>query len=332
MKQIVHSAHSIDTRKKRKSMLDMHGNLKKKGLIFGLIFGVMGTCFSVLIRMELARPGNKIIGGIHMALVLFSIFLVGLICISRFFFCRKQKKCPFLLIYIFLYLLILIYVRLLHWHLLSSLGLGALSFFIFFVGGLPLPAPSSPSSSSSWPEDSFGINVLLEPFSETEMDGASTSVNQREARPPLPANPVASRGEEAGPSNRAPSIVPYPYQPDEMIGGDCVLSIQRRLLAKDDCPSYEVIELARIQAEDLFEVKVEIIKVMAGLDPTGDWMGRGARALDNARTATGEPSLERLYALLDNLNGGGVQSHAFADLKSRMISEREGGGDENSST
>lgn len=178
------------------------------------------------------------------------------------------------------------------------------------------------------------MRVLLEPFSdsETELEGGGTSVNQREARPALPANPVASRGEEAGPSNRAPPIVPYPYQPDEMIGGDCVLSIQRRLLAKYDSPEYEVIKLARIKAEDLFEVKVEILKGMAGLDPTGDWMGRGARALDNPRTATGEPSLERLYDLLNNLHEGGVQSETFADLKSRMIGEREGGGDANSST
>jgi len=29
--------------------------------IFGAIAGVMGTCFSVLIRMELARPGDQII-------------------------------------------------------------------------------------------------------------------------------------------------------------------------------------------------------------------------------------------------------------------------------
>lgn len=176
------------------------------------------------------------------------------------------------------------------------------------------------------------MRVLLEPFSETEMEGGGTSVNQREARPALPANPVASRGEEAGPSNRAPPRVPYPDHPDEMIGGDCVLSIQRRLLAKYRFPSSEIIEFARIQAEDLFEVKVEIIKVMTGLDPTGDWMGRGARALDNPRTATGEPSLERLYALRDNLNEGGVQSETFADLKNRMISKRGGGGDKNSST
>ena len=44
--------------------------------------------------------------------------------------------------------------------------------------------------------------------------------------------------------------------------------------------------MARIQAEDLFEVKVEIIQQMADLDPTGDWMGRGARALENPHTAT----------------------------------------------
>ncbi|KAI4983701.1 hypothetical protein ZWY2020_025567 [Hordeum vulgare] len=31
--------------------------------IFGAIAGVMGTCFSVLIHMELARPGNQILGG-----------------------------------------------------------------------------------------------------------------------------------------------------------------------------------------------------------------------------------------------------------------------------
>ncbi|MBW1279433.1 hypothetical protein, partial [Escherichia coli] len=58
-------------------------------------------------------------------------------------------------------------------------------------------------------------------------------------------------------------------------------AIERRLLAKYRYPSYEAIQLAHIHAEDLFEVKVNIVKVMARLDPTGDWMGRGARALDN---------------------------------------------------
>lgn len=37
-------------------------------------------------------------------------------------------------------------------------------------------------------------------------------------------------------------------------------------------------QFTRIQAEDLFEVKVEIIQIMAGLDPTGNFVGKGARA------------------------------------------------------
>lgn len=59
-----------------------------------------------------------------------------------------------------------------------------------------------------------------------------------------------------------------------------------RIRRKPD-PSLEDYRLARIQAEDLFEVKVEIIQLMAGLDPTGDWMGRGARALENSRHGRG---------------------------------------------
>ncbi|CAN4123557.1 unnamed protein product [Withania somnifera] len=58
------------------------------------------------------------------------------------------------------------------------------------------------------------------------------------------------------------------------------------------------------------EVKVDIIRRMAPLDPEGDWEQRGARALDNPRTATGEELLERLYTLLEDLNRGGVHSQA----------------------
>ncbi|KAH0663765.1 hypothetical protein KY290_011752 [Solanum tuberosum] len=62
------------------------------------------------------------------------------------------------------------------------------------------------------------------------------------------------------------------------------------------------------------EVKVDIIRRMAPLDPEGDWEQRGARALDNPRTATGEELLERLYTLLEDLNRGGV--HSQYDLPS----------------
>lgn len=175
----------------------------------------------------------------------------------------------------------------------------------------PLPAPSGPPSGK---EDSFDIGVLLESWSK-KTDG--TSVNQPEDGPVPPGNPVASGGEEAG--RQTLRAVPYPYQPDEVIGGDCVLSIQRRLLAKHSFPPSGVIEMARIQAEDLFEGKVEIIKLMADLDPTGDWMGRGARALDNSRTATGEESLEGLYSLLEDRKRGGVQSATYSKLKGKVF-------------
>ncbi|XP_024021027.1 uncharacterized protein LOC112091492, partial [Morus notabilis] len=178
-------------------------------------------------------------------------------------------------------------VYFLHVYSLSRVGLhvGSLFFFILSVGagqGLPLPGPSGPASSSSWREDSFGLQVLLESFDEKGTE--ESSVNQP------PANPVASPEEAASP----PHVVPYPYQPDEVIGHrGSVLSIQRRLLAKDPSPSTEVIQQARIQAEDLFEVKVEIFRVMSGLDPEGDWLGRGARALENSHTSTREESLEK---------------------------------------
>ncbi|KAG2269801.1 hypothetical protein Bca52824_064356 [Brassica carinata] len=67
---------------------------------------------------------------------------------------------------------------------------------------------------------------------------------------------------------------------------------------------------------------------MAGLDPTGDWMGRGARALDNPRTATGEHSLEQLYRLLSALNERGKEAPEFKELKNRVFLKKGGpGGD-----
>ncbi|XP_073357928.1 cytochrome c oxidase subunit 1-like [Aegilops tauschii subsp. strangulata] len=42
-----------------------HKDIGTLYFIFGAIAGVMGTCFSVLIRMELARPGDQIVGGSH---------------------------------------------------------------------------------------------------------------------------------------------------------------------------------------------------------------------------------------------------------------------------
>nr|XP_023904920.1 uncharacterized protein LOC112016619 [Quercus suber] len=177
-------------------------------------------------------------------------------------------------------------------------------------------APSG-GSGATWKEDTGEINILLESSWETEDTGSS--VNQPVGPPVPPANQVASPGEEAGPSN---PVRPFPYHDDERIGGDSVLSIQQRLLAKSPSPSLEDYRLARYKAEDLFEIKADIIRRMTALDPEGDWMGRGARALENPRTATGEESLERLYSLLDNLKEGEVESQAFSQLKSKVFRRR----------
>jgi hypothetical protein len=58
---------------------------------------------------------------------------------------------------------------------------------------------------------------------------------------------------------------------------------------------------------------------MAGLHPEGDWMGRGARALYNLRTATGEPSFEKLTTLLSDLQSGGVNSDSFKELTKKVF-------------
>ncbi|TXG75637.1 hypothetical protein E1A91_1Z030200v1 [Gossypium mustelinum] len=151
---------------------------------------------------------------------------------------------------------------------------------------LPSPGPSAPASSNNSDADSFGINVILEswPTTESERQSGPLSVSRK--------------------SN---------YR------GDSILAIERRLLAHKPTPSDHELYMARIQAEDLFEVKVEIIKLMAVLDPTGDWMGQGARALDNPRTTTGEESLERLHAFLDDLNQNGKGSETFLQLKGKVF-------------
>jgi len=165
-------------------------------------------------------------------------------------------------------------------------------------------------------------SIREETSSETKSEGTG-SVNKPEARPS--SNQVASPGEEAGPSNRTLPVENYPYQPNEVIGGDSVLSIQQRFLDKspNSIPSAEEIYLARIDAEDLFGAKVEIIRTMAVLDPKGDWMASGARALYNPRTATGEDSLERLFSLRDDLNRNGENSQSFAQLKSKMLKQKQ---------
>ena len=188
----------------------------------------------------------------------------------------------------------------------------------------PSVVPPGGPASRGW--TSFDMDVLLESDSGASSSGRSNSnpsVNQpqpgEQAMPP------------ARPANQGPPGVPYPYQEDEMIGGDSIEQIRWRLLASKAQPSAEDIRLAHLDAQDRFEVKVDIIQRMAVLDPSGDWTGRGARALDNPRAASGEPSLMELYRLRDELHEGGVQSDAFQRLREKMFT-RVNNLDENSTT
>lgn len=55
-------------------------------------------------------------------------------------------------------------------------------------------------------------------------DTTSISVNKPEGEPPFPR--TNARGDPAGPSK----VCPFPFQDDEIIGGDCLNNVYRRLL------------------------------------------------------------------------------------------------------
>lgn len=181
----------------------------------------------------------------------------------------------------------------------------SLRLFISESGSVMAMMPSGPGSGEGSSDPRRGnddLSAAGEPFLK------SSKQAHQEGQPAAPPQPLP--------------VEPYPYSDDEIIGGDSVGTIQRRLLAKYPSPSAEIIELSRLEAQDLFEVKVKIIQKMAQWDPTGDWMGRGARALDNPRTESGEESLERLYEIWEDLDDTGVLSDSFSKLTERVLKKR----------
>jgi len=256
--------------------------------------------------------------------ILYFFFLIAFVLIYRIRKIRGKKD--YLMFFFILFLISFLGA----WLKSSFLYLGS---FLFFFDGSPgngaergLSLPSASSGPLGPEDDSFAVDVLMESWpTSMESGDSSATVNQPEPRRVPPAAHVAPRGDEAGPSNQPPQGqgVPYPYHPEELIGGDSVSSIQRRLLASNPLPSAEEIYFARIQAEDLFEVKALIIRQMEGIDPAGDWMRQGARALDSPHSATGESSLERLYSLSDDLSRNGPRSKAFFELSEKVALRRE---------
>ena len=132
-------------------------------------------------------------------IVLFAIFLFLGIFIFHLYSSRLKKKRGGFRLVLIVYILFLFFISLFYYFLriyaLDCLGLFIPSLFsclILCVGGgqaLPLPAPpSGPSSSPSWAD--LDTLVLLEPFSETEMEGTSVGnssvarATRDEASPP----------------------------------------------------------------------------------------------------------------------------------------------------
>ena len=126
-------------------------------------------------------------------LLLFSIFLLAVIFFFRYSFNLNRKPGFRLVFMISIFFLISLFGSFLRIFLLAHLNTCvnvALPFVILGVSGKEILLHSGTSSSSSWTEDSFEMRVLLEPFSETEMEGTSV-------------NPTRVAADEAGPSHQS---------------------------------------------------------------------------------------------------------------------------------
>lgn len=209
---------------------------------------------------------------------------------------------------------------------------GGLAFAIVFAVWNALLTSNSPALLLHFMNDEDGTAASSSSWTRVLLGSSSSASSAEEstgAWPAPPANP--GEGGAAEPPNENFQVSPYPYRPDEEIGGDCVLSIKRRLLASNPFPSFEEDYLAHIEAEDLFESKVDIYRLMSVLDPAGNWIGQGSQALENSRSASGEHSLETLSRMYEELQRDRAAGPTFRSLQSKMFSRRQLN-DENSST
>ncbi|PNX72553.1 ATPase subunit 1 [Trifolium pratense] len=170
------------------------------------------------------------------------------------------------------------------------------------------------STRSEW--FTYTSDMVEDSASSGRRSASTSSVNQ----PPMREQATPPVMQEAA-ANMAAAGPVYPH--NEFVGGDSVESIQRRLLWRSPFPSAHDIYLAKIDAEDLFAVKAEICHLMAERHPAGDWLGQGARALDNPRTRTGEDYLDNLFRLRERVRDRDART--LDELKARVRLRRPGG-------
>ncbi|CAL9238904.1 unnamed protein product [Arabidopsis halleri] len=206
-------------------------------VFLSLLGSVAGTFFGRFLGSE---------GSAIMTTTCVSFFaLGGFLCIYRIYYFRLKRPLRGIISLFLVFSMGFVgsLIRIGVIHLVGGLALPVLGLFVLnAIGGQALPStgPSGSGSSSVWEEDSFELGVLGEPFSSSKTDTDSQSrteegepsvnqgsplpsqteegepsVNQvpQEAGPALPANPVPSGGNGAGPSNALPAPQPAHVQP-----------------------------------------------------------------------------------------------------------------------
>nr|QVJ98029.1 hypothetical protein [Apium graveolens]QVJ98098.1 hypothetical protein [Apium graveolens] len=317
-----------------------------KGLLSRFLFSFISLSISLLVAPCLVDAG--LVNPRFLLALAFGI-LCCILLFQTYLHCKrkKTKNLPLVVLsYAFIFTLITLLTCLLRIYFFSVIFLGfAFSLVLCAEAGQqPEAAETSEGSmnsfdSGSWITKWYGrgmesSNAGSDPgegpsFIQRRVPGESTGPQyvhvssdtdrrgppaEQEAPQLPPSEPPAQPA--AGPSNANST---FPYDENHTIGGDSVASIRNRILANAGDISYEE---AHYRAEDLFEIKTKLIQRMAQWDIDGDWMNRGARALDYPKTKSGEYSLDQLYAFHSDLEKYGPMSDTFSLLKEKVFRKR----------
>lgn len=303
--------------------------------VFGFL-GIKGLCafFSLGISCFLVKEVIGWLTGIHFFLI--GIFLLGFLFMFRMNSFYLQKRYGSRVV-CFMYISLMFLTSLFCYSCRVYLGFFVSDVLTVVIGTwasveVHQHGGGGPENSSGW--TNFDLNVLAESMPETESGGGSPSTNAGPSEPSVNQAPPSPSGERdrdssveqpvlpqppVGPANPIPPVEPYPYADNQRIGGDSVHAIQQRLLITNmGVPSAEEIYRAHIEAQDLFEVKAVIYAAMGELEPSRDWSERGAWALENPHTASGEQPLERLCHFRDDLILNKENSETFKKLRDKV--------------